>query len=221
MSRLLSLALCVLVVSACDSGDESDLAAASFSLRVDGGETRTYTQAAYYGDQQVDGNQVFGILLGDENGSPSVALIRVGATPAEGSYRVGNALDIGGTGTTDVQAFYIDLSETDDPLSSPLAGFYFARSGSLTLDRVERGASVEGQFQLSVQAVRVDGFDPSDPDGGTPTVVPVGEPFPVSGAFNATFDADLFDDAGLPTDGAARVRLAVPPGLIRLPGMLR
>ena len=229
MPRLLRLVLCALVlpIAACDSGeDESGLASASFSIQVSDGPTRIYTNAAYFSEAAQDGMSAFGVVLGavseaqTEQPPLTAGLVRLGATPGPGAYSVADILaDV--PDVTGFQGFYIDpdqLSEDFDPFD--LSGFFYARSGSVTLSRVERRESVEGEFSMSVQSVRIEGFDPDDPTGGNPTVEPTGEPFQVTGAFNAAFDADLFGDVEFPDTPLAR-RLAVPPGLIRLPRLSR
>ncbi len=224
MTLRLGLALCALVLTfaACDSGEESDLAAASFTLQVDGGPLRTYAQAAYFNEATTeDGQTAFGVLLGGE-GSPTAAFVRLGTTPAAGSYRVADTFEQEALDVSAFQGFYIDPDQLpDEPDFFDFTGFFYARSGSVTLDRVERGETVQGEYAITVQAIRVEGFDPEDPRGGTPTFEPTGEPVQLTGAFNASFDADLFGGVEIPDTPLARRRLAVPPGLIRLPDLSR
>ena len=217
-ARLLFLALLVLSLAACDSGDEeSALPEGTFTLRVDGGETRTFAQAALFGEQRVQGFSVFGILLGlaADDASPvqSAALIRLGQTPPAGTYTIGDLL--GGTPSLSAfQGFYIDPELFSDDEIDPddfdpsLGGFFYARSGSVTIDRSESRRSVEGQFTMSVQAVEVGEFDPNDPRAEPPELTPVGEPFAVEGAFNARFQENLLGDLDIPAGEFPLPRLA-------------
>lgn len=195
-----------LTAAGCSGSDEEALAPGTFTLRVDGGAARTYVGSALFGQDASGGQPLFGISLGATAGAgepePNVFFIRPGAAPRPGRYPLADL--VGTTGIPDLSGFfgvYIDPDQAFDPEQPPdlepggeLPGFYYARSGTVTIDRIEASDAVEGSFVMSVQSVRMVGFNPDDPESGPGSVEPVGEPVAVEGEFNASFRRGLFSD---------------------------
>ena len=199
--------------SACSGGSDDDaLPAGTFTLRVDGGDVRTFRGSAFFSQEASDGERLFGMFLGSEPENvglgPYVSFLRFGGAPEEGAYRLVDAFE------TQDQApsadaflgFYFDPSQITGPPDDDLfEGFTYARSGTLTLDEIDRDDAVRGRFEMTVQAVELTGFDPEDPDTSEPTLTPVGDPIVVEGEFNASFRSGLFGGLGRRAGRAARV----------------
>ena len=206
IARSVVLAALALSVAACDSADEDRLEADTFTLRVDGGETRTYRGSAFFSEDEVEGEELFGLLLGAAGGGleveagdgPYVAFMRPGSAPRAGAYSFVDVFDTDGLGfplgTDAFVGVYLDPSQLDidpDGLGST-GGLFYVRSGTLTFDRVEAGDAVEGHFEVSAQGFTFVGFDPDGPFSDI-SIEPVGGPVRVEGAFNASFRPGLLD----------------------------
>ena len=193
------------VAAGCSSSDEGALVPSTFTLRVDGGSSQTYAGSAHFSHDAFSGEPMFGIALGAPMGTPEVGpymtFIRFGAPPRPGRYPLADfAAPTGAPNPDEFFGLYFDPGGAFDRGRGPepggaLPGFYYARTGTLTIDRIEASDAVEGRFAMTVQSFRVTGFDPEDPDGSPGGLEPVGEPVEVAGEFNASFRSGLFNDA--------------------------
>lgn len=182
--RPLLLCLLMALAAGCDAGG-GDLAAGTFTLRLDGAPAETRSGAFAGGYVREATGPTTAVLLGTHPIATALGLSDtvVGFVADRAALTVGRhnltAVGPGGDLPDDaVSGFYLDPARYDDSVVP--RGFFFATEGRLTIDAVEADGALRGTYAIT--ATEYDG-----------ALAPVGEPVRVSGAFYAAA-SDAFGD---------------------------